>query len=330
MKKLFIFSIATLFAISGWAAKPKTLKLNLQQGQKFTHEVNVNAKFEIKVSGVNVKFDFPMFLTLNYEVMSEDLADTVVLKTELNAFKVEFDIFNKKFNFDSENITNSDDKYSGMLKDMLHKPFEIHYDKYRNITNIIGLDDVLKKNISVKKDSISFENEKKLANFGDIGSIYDKDVEDQEDDIIDDVIEDDNDTFLSIANDIISNLYDALNLVVFPKNSAKKDLQWTQNVLFEEEEGKIDVEKLFKIKKITNNDTEISRMAEYSIDLKNNKISNKVEVKNCTTNGIIILDNNSCWINSANNTFKLSLEGNDKEMGKMLITITVNTIITSK
>jgi len=335
MKKLFIFSIATLFAISAFAAKPKTLKLNLQQGQKFTHEVNINTKFGLKMTSLKAEFDFPIFLILNYKVMSENSSDTVVLKTVLNAFRVDFEIFGQKLKFDSDNITDSDDKFSGILKDMLHKPFEIHFDKYRNITNIVGLDSVFKKNANFNKDSISLENENELANFGGIGSIYDNYIiEEQEDAIyIYEVVEneEDNDTLTRYNKfEFISKLYDILNFVVFPENSIKKDLQWTKNISYDEkEEGKIDIEKRFKIKKITNKNTEIFRASECFIDLKNNKVED-VEFKSCTANGKIILDNNSCWINSANNTLNLSLEANVKEFGKMLITITINSVIVSK
>ena len=405
MKKTTIFFITILFAINGLNAKPVTLRLNLQKGQKFTHEITVNTKFNVQMSNMSVEFEFPMFLDLNYEVMSENSSDTIVLKTELDALKIDFDMFGQKFKFDSNDTTNFDDKFSGILKDMLHKPFEIHYDKYRNITDIVGLDTVFKKNAkfnnnseytaieneqTVNIDSIINANTEKLSSnplyvingvpcdntineYKEVWSenrkmnliYYPCDYDYIKNALADEIVSAtvlNKTTSISLYKErgeggivlittkdenpipkigleterankdenLKSNLYNVFSLVVFHKNSVRKNSQWeSQRISFGNfKAGEIAIEKLFKVRKITNENTVISSLSQYFIGFIT-KIDG-LEFKSCKENGEVTVNNNSGWTISANHTFEMSVEANYKDTGKMLITVTINAATISK
>jgi len=160
MKKLNYLSVLLIFLGLSITANAQILRLNVQKGQKFTHDVNLTATLDAKAKGISMNFDFPISATLKYEVVSDNV-DTMILKTELDALKVDFDFMGKSFHFDSQKDS-AENEMSGLLMDILNKPFEIHYDKYRKVTNIVGLKEVFKSN-------------KKLENF----MLDDEDLDDE-------------------------------------------------------------------------------------------------------------------------------------------------------
>ena len=340
MKKLNYLFVLLAFLGLSIGANAQILRLNVQNGQKFTNDVNLTATLDIKAKGISMNIDIPVSATLKYEVVSEN-ADTVILKTELDALKIDFDFMGQSFHFDSQKDSAYNGKWSE-LSEILNKPFDIHYTKYRKITNIVGLKEAFKSN-------------KKLNNFlndddDEVVNEYDEDddivVEEvEEEDYGYDVIEVEEEVeFANEINDYYfstsateksdeekkkddEKYFEALSLIIFPEKEIKKGTKW-ETGFAEDEFGNITT--YYKVTKTSKTQTSISANSKINIDTKMfGKELKSAKLKKLSSSTQMVIDNQTGWLKSSNSIHTLSadtkIEGTD-----VTITITVKYDVIAK
>jgi hypothetical protein len=354
MKKVnSLFVLLSLLSLN-IGASAQTLRLNVQKGQVFMHNVNLTTTLDIKAKDSNMNLTVPIAATMIYEVVSNN-ADTIVFTAYLNALKVDLDFMGKSFHFDSKKDS-AENGESAFLFKLLYKPIEIHYDKRRKITNIVGLKDAFnslnKKEEKVELDNVDIEDPV-IGNItvedGEIGVVM-KDYEVTVDSV--EVVGDDDGSGIAYAEDSVEfgtevendndisayffpnkpdeekkkkleKIYEAFSLLIFPEKEIKKGSKWERR--FAEES--ISSVTTYKVTEITNTQTTISSNTKNNIDfnklLKELKWKADVKIKKHSSSGQMVFDNRTGWLDSSNLAYIFSANIN-MEGKKGTITLTIN------
>lgn len=303
-KKLNYLLILFAFWGISLSTNAQTLRLNVQKGQIFYHDINLSAKLALQAKDVDMNVEIPLFATLRYEVVAHN-ADTTIFKTELTALKFDFNVKGKSFYFDSQKDSAENGKFAS-LTELLNKPFEIHYDKYRKVTNI-NIDD-LKKMLYEKKSKQS-ALEEDTQNF----------IEN----------EDTTHTDLEENGNAVSSMFEeeqfceAITLFIFPEKAIKKGMKWKQNTTTDG----VNTITTYKVAQTSNAQTTISSITKTNIDLSKLGLGKKVKnldlrIKKPTSSSQIVFDNLTGWLHSINSVSTVSVEA-DSGAYKATVNITI-------
>ncbi|MDR0829426.1 MAG: DUF6263 family protein [Prevotellaceae bacterium] len=300
MKKISFLLIAAIFAINCFAAKPQPqpLRFNLQNGQTFTHDVNLNMNLDVSMQGLSMNVDIPILATLKYEVISENSVDTIILKAELDMVKMHVEFMGQKLDFDSDSENNDNDKFSGALKDVLHKPFEIHFDKFRKITDIVGLDSVFKKNVTSNSNSFEFiaPLDTVAVEESDEWSSGEMIIGETKFNLESNTTNTEKSEDNKLSKEDLREIYPWLSMVFFSDEPAKKGLKWNQQLKKTENVATIELNQNYKIKEINQDNVVIEcnekiKMAGNDKDVDINMTAN--------SKGNVVVDNFG-WLLSSN------------------------------
>ena len=347
MKIVKFLSMLAFLGLS-LAANAQLLRLNVQKGQTFMHDINLTATLDVKAKSGNMKFEVPIAVSLKYYVVSNN-ADTTIVSAAFTDLKFDFDILGKKFGFDSKKDS-AENGETAVLMNFLNKPVEIHYDNRRKITNVVFTD--LKNEFK----SLIEKEKKEKQNALDILLLEDEEVEMAESLVLEveevETVQDveDKDILAALFPDkseeerekllqkILEKYYEAFSLIIFPEQAVKQGMKWERSFTMEGIEGMKGVDmatlnKMLKnikpipyvVTKTSETKTTITSIANNKIDLKKlglGKLTKGIKIKKSIASSQIVIDNRTGWLDSFNAAYILSAAVNQKGK-KSIITFTL-------
>ncbi|MDR1761726.1 MAG: hypothetical protein LBR55_04690 [Bacteroidales bacterium] len=313
MKKVnYLFVLLAILGLN-ISAHAQTLRLNVQKGQVFIHDINLTSTLAIQAKDIDMNIDVPVFATLKYEVVSHN-ADTTVFKTELTALKFDFNAMGKSYHFDSQKDSAENGKTAPLMQ-LLNKPVEIHYDSRRQITNIAN--DYFKfeaksKTKEIEVDSIVIDDEE-----------FEPAMENEEVKIV--LTEENDNPFSSFFQNKSDEekIYAALTLLVFPEKEVKKGMKWKKHLV---EEGVSSIT-VYKVTNTSQAQTIISSNTKNHINLNKLELGKelkglKVKIKKHSSENEMVFNNQTGWLNSLHSVSLFSAQAHIKDT-KATATLTV-------
>lgn len=136
MNKLFTFVLAVIIVTSGFAQKTE-LHLNLDNGKTYYQISETRSKVLQNINGQNIDMDMTVSGSTSY-LVREVKSDVYEIEVMYKNLKMTIAVPQGTMSFDSDK--KDQDMVSGMLAEMINKPFQISLTKRGVVTSVRNID----------------------------------------------------------------------------------------------------------------------------------------------------------------------------------------------